>query len=156
MMFLSFMLSCLRPCPRLIFRFCICCFTIFGLRRPPLLLPLPLPNSFLSSLTFQITVLSTPAPFLTLFPPSLLLKDHPSYLLPSIQSHPLIPKIPFPADRDSIPEMSNLVLAPLLILIKLISSLFEGSNGGIHYCIERLGTGGEGGWASGRVVKLIW
>lgn len=61
----------------------------------------------------------------------------PSTPLQSILFHPLFLKTPSPADRDGVPERSNLVLAPILILIKLISSLFQGSNRGIHYCTDR-------------------
>lgn len=68
---------------------------------------------------------------------SLFIMCGPSTPLPSILFHPLFLKTPSSADRDGVPERSNLVLAPILILIKLISSLFQGSNRGIHYCIDR-------------------
>lgn len=69
-----------------------------------------------------------------------------------------------PADRDSVPEMSNLLLAPLLILIKLISSLSQGSNWGIHYYKEKelcvyvcvcLGQGGLSGNGGDSGVNMV-
>lgn len=150
-----------RICPYpLNFTFYLLHFTIFKLTTP--LLPIFLPVSLVyfhipifilythlsfcwsHSVLFQrkafplllsVSFLSFLPP--TFFPPCLLFMYLSSRPLPSILSHPLLLKNPFPADRDGVPDMCNLVLAPLLILIKLITSVFQGSNRGIHYCTER-------------------
>lgn len=65
---------------------------------------------------------------------------------------PLVLKICSPVDRDGVAGTANLVLAPLLILIKLISSLFQGSNRGIHYWMGGVkGAGLRYAWVGRRV-----